>query len=61
MPASRIRVRLSPDQYAAAIEAHRIGDVLRVTGEQSRAGNFYWLFNARDIQIVQGQLPFGSE
>lgn len=52
----RVRVRLSASQYEAAIEAHRIGDVLEVTGEQSRVGNLYWLYNVRDIHLVQRQL-----
>jgi hypothetical protein len=52
--ARRLRVRLSRDQYDEAIEAHREGSVLQVTGEQSRAGNFFWLYNARDIRLVPG-------
>jgi hypothetical protein len=57
--ARRLRVRLSRDQYEEAIEAHRAGDVLQVTGEQSRAGNFFWLYNARDIQVVPGSQQLG--
>ena len=58
--ARRLRIRLSRDQYDAAIEAHRAGDVLQVTGEQSRAGNLFWLYNVRDIQVVPGQLRLGE-
>lgn len=47
-----IRVRLSRDQYEAAIEAHQAGLVLEVTGEQSRGGNLFWLYNVRDIRVV---------
>lgn len=57
--ARRLRVRLSRDQYDAAIQAHQAGDVLQVTGEQSRAGNLFWLYNARDIQIVPGSQQLG--
>lgn len=49
-----LRVRLSRDQYEEAIGAHQAGDVLEVTGEQSREGNFFWLYNVRDIQIIRG-------
>jgi hypothetical protein len=59
--ARRIRVRLSPQQYERAIEAHRIGDVLQVAGEQSRVGNQYWLYNVRDIQLVQRQLNLDED
>jgi hypothetical protein len=57
--ARRLRVRLSRDQYDEAIEAHRAGDVLQVTGEQTRAGNLFWLYNARDIQVVPGPRQLG--
>lgn len=57
--ARRLRVRLSRDQYDAAIQAHQAGDVLQVTGEQSRAGNLFWLYNARDIQVVPGSQQLG--
>jgi hypothetical protein len=59
--ARRVRVRLSAGQYEAAIEAHRIGDVLEVTGEQSRVGNLYWLYNVRDIRLVQRQLNLDED
>jgi hypothetical protein len=48
--ATRLRARLSNEQYLAAIEAHRDGFVLRMTGELSRAGNLFWLYNVRDIE-----------
>jgi hypothetical protein len=50
--ARRLRARLSREQYDAAIEAHRGGSVLRMTGEQSREGNLFWLYNVRDIEMV---------
>lgn len=50
--AKRLRVRLSREQYDAAIDAHRAGLVVRMTGEQSRARNLYWLYNVRDIEII---------
>lgn len=50
-----LRVRLSTDQYDAAIAAHQAGDVIEVTGDQSRAGNLFWLYNVREIQIVPRQ------
>jgi hypothetical protein len=59
--AKRVRVRLSASQYEAAIEAHRIGDVLEVTGEQSRVGNLYWLYNVRDTRLVQRQLDLEED
>jgi hypothetical protein len=59
--ARRVRVRLSASQHEAAIEAHRTGNVLQLTGEQSRVGNLYWLYNARDIHLVQRQLNLDED
>jgi hypothetical protein len=48
--ARRLRARLSREQYEAAIEAHRGGLALRMTGELSREGNLFWLYNVRNIE-----------
>ncbi len=50
--ARRLRARLSSEQYEEAIEAHREGLVLRMTGEESREGNLFWLYNVRNIELV---------
>jgi len=55
--AQRLRIRLSRDQYEHAIEAHRGGSLLRVTGEQVKEGNSYWLYNVRQIETIPVQSP----
>jgi hypothetical protein len=50
--ARRLRVRLSREQYDSAIAAHQEGNLLKVTGEVSRAGNIHWLYNVRNIEII---------
>jgi hypothetical protein len=50
--AKRLRVKLSREQYDEAIVAHSVGAIVRVTGEQVREGNLFWLYNVRDIQVV---------
>jgi hypothetical protein len=74
--ARQLRVRLPAEQYTEAVEAHLRGAVLVVTGELSRERNRFWLYNARDINLVaasdiinsvpeerlaQLQLPFEPE
>lgn len=58
--ARRLRARLSTDQYDEAIEAHRRGFLLRMTGEQSRERNLYWLYNVRDIELVHASNVIAS-
>jgi hypothetical protein len=60
-PATTIRARLAPSQYDAAIEAHKIGDVVDVEGDLSKVGSIYWLYNVRTIEMIQRQLSLGDE
>ena len=51
----KARVRLSPDQYEMAMDAHKRGASLRVSGRLEREGRLYWLYNARDIAVVENE------
>ncbi|MFD7656937.1 hypothetical protein ACFV4N_23440 [Actinosynnema sp. NPDC059797] len=51
--AKKLRVRLPADKYELALEAHRRMDAIRITGRQERSGNYYWLHDAEDIEIVE--------
>jgi len=46
------RVRLNPEQYDLAMEAHRRRVSLRVSGRLEREGNLYWLYSASNVAIV---------
>ena len=52
--AKKARVRLTADQYRAALEAHTHDAMLRVSGCLEREGNFYWLYGAANVEIVPG-------
>jgi hypothetical protein len=60
-PTTTIRARLAPGQYDAAIEAHKIGDVIEVEGDISKVGSIYWLYNVRNIEMVQRQLSLEDD
>ncbi|SDN58579.1 hypothetical protein [Allokutzneria albata] len=51
--AKKLRVRLPTDAYEVALEAHRRMDAIKVTGRQERSGNYYWLYDATDVTIVE--------
>ncbi len=51
--AKKVRVRLPADKYELALEAHRRMEALKVTGRQERSGNYYWLYDASDVEIVE--------
>ncbi len=48
----KARVPLDAQQYELALEAHRREAALRLSGSLQREGNLYWLYNARDVEIV---------
>lgn len=51
----KARIRLSPEQYEMAMEAHHREASLQVTGTLEKDGRLYWLYNARDIAIVENE------
>jgi hypothetical protein len=48
----KARIRLSPEQYEMAMEAHRREASLKVTGRLEKDGQLYWLHNASDLSLV---------
>ncbi|NKQ55380.1 hypothetical protein HFP15_21060 [Amycolatopsis sp. K13G38] len=51
--ARKVRVRLPAEKYELALDAHRRMEAIRVTGRQERSGNYYWLYDAADVEIVE--------
>lgn len=51
----KARIRLSPDQYKLAMEAHRSEASLRVSGRLEKDGKLYWLHHARDVSVVESE------
>ena len=51
----KARVRLSPEQYELAMDAHRREASLRVSGLLEKEGNLYWLDNPRDVTVVENE------
>jgi len=51
----KARMRLSRDQYQLAMDAHRREASLRVSGRLEREGRLYWLYDARDVSIVENE------
>jgi hypothetical protein len=47
-----VRVRLSPEQYDDAIEAHKAEKSLRVAGTVEREGRYNWVYNPSAVSIV---------
>lgn len=47
------RARLSLTDYATAVEAHRVGAWLSVTGRLERRGNVFWIESPRDVEVVR--------
>jgi hypothetical protein len=52
----RARLRLSPEQYDLAVEAHRSHNWLHLSGRLQRDGRDYWLYNAERVRIVDSAL-----
>lgn len=48
----KARIRLSPDQYELAVDAHRTEASLRVSGRLEKEGKLYWLYDAHDVSVV---------
>lgn len=46
------KVRLDADQYAAALEANGTGRWVEVTGTLEKEGRDYWLYNARNLRVL---------
>lgn len=49
----RARVRLTPEQYKLAVEAHASGAFLAVSGRLEREGNIYWVYGADRVRLVE--------
>ncbi len=47
-----VRMNLTPEQYEAAIEAHRSDSPLRVRGIVARQGTYNWLTDPTNVQIL---------
>ncbi|RBL99228.1 hypothetical protein C1H84_16215 [Glutamicibacter soli] len=52
----KVRLRLSPDQYVKAIDAHRQALKLAFTGKVQREGNLNWVYSPRDVQVTEIQI-----
>lgn len=48
----KARVRLSPEQYEIALEAHRREEPLHVSGRLEKEGQLFWLYSPTDVAIV---------
>ena len=48
----RARVRLSPEQYQLAVEAHANKQRLRASGTLEKDGRDWWLYNAAEVELV---------
>ena len=57
----KARIRLSPDQYQVAMDAHRREASLRVSGRLEKEGNLYWLYNVRNVSLVENERSGPSE
>lgn len=53
--AQHARVRLDPEQYAAALEANGRGRWVEVTGSLEKDGRDYWLYNARNLKVLDAE------
>lgn len=49
---SKFRVRLSPEGYHRAVQAHDAEDQVVVTGRASREGNLNWLYDATLVRVI---------
>lgn len=52
----RARVRLTPEQYDLAVEAHAVHKWLEVSGQLQRDGRDYWLYNAEGVRLAPMEL-----
>jgi hypothetical protein len=62
---NKVRVRLSNDQYQMALDAHKVGDLLRVVGDLQRENTYYYLdaiidFARVDAGTINQSNMFGS-
>lgn len=48
----RARVRLTPEQYELAVQAHAQHSWLKVAGQLQRDGNAFWLYGASGVELV---------
>jgi hypothetical protein len=48
-----VRVRLSPEQYEEAIEAHKAEKAFEVTGTVEREGRYNWVYNPTAVSTVE--------
>lgn len=52
-PPRKIRVRLSSEEdYHGAVRAHDQDLAVRVSGDMTREGSMYWLYNARLVEVL---------
>lgn len=54
-PAKKLRVRLDPEDYHRALNAHDEGSIVHVTGDYEREGNLSWLYDAEITRIVAAE------
>lgn len=58
----RVKVRLTPEQYDLAIEAHRLKVPLHVAGRLEKDGKSYWLYDPEGVRIVATEgMPTGLQ
>ncbi|PZF09193.1 hypothetical protein DEJ25_15300 [Curtobacterium sp. MCPF17_011] len=49
------RVRLTPEQYDLAVQAHAEGRWVSANGTLERDGRDYWLYNASEVRLVDAE------
>jgi hypothetical protein len=52
---ARIRVGLDAKGYAAAVDAHRHGHDVRITGTLQKEGRSLWLRDTSDLEVIPGE------
>lgn len=52
----KVRLRLTPEQYMKAIDAHRLAVKLAFTGKVQREGNLNWVYNPREVYITETEI-----
>ena len=55
--ANKARVRLEAEDYDKAIQAHREGRIVRVTGSLEREGNLFWLYESTNFVVGEIFVP----
>ncbi|MGY0234968.1 hypothetical protein [Longispora urticae] len=50
--AKKLRVRMPQKMYELAIQAHRRGMAIRVSGRQKKSGRYFWLSDPRNVELI---------